>query len=153
MVDHGDQVLTLATQIVTSHVSHNQMTSQDVVGFLNDVVKTLRKHQSGDDLPNVNAVNAKSEMIDETPLTTRAMKAFEGVTIKPRERGRPIGSKNKKTLAREMSQEQARQTESDQTGDLDADDGETVVDLRPAVPIKRSVFNDYIICLEDGKKI
>ncbi len=25
--------------------------------------------------------------------------------------------------------------------------------LRPAVPIKRSISNDYIICLEDGKKL
>ena len=25
--------------------------------------------------------------------------------------------------------------------------------LRPAVPIKKSVFADYIICLEDGKKL
>ena len=25
-------------------------------------------------------------------------------------------------------------------------------DLRPAVPVKRSVTDDYIICLEDGKK-
>ncbi len=25
--------------------------------------------------------------------------------------------------------------------------------LRPAVPIKKSIFPDYIICLEDGKKL
>ncbi|MEM7776167.1 MAG: MucR family transcriptional regulator [Pseudomonadota bacterium] len=25
-------------------------------------------------------------------------------------------------------------------------------DLKPAVPIKKSIFPDYIICLEDGKK-
>jgi len=25
--------------------------------------------------------------------------------------------------------------------------------LRPAVPIKKSVFADYIVCLEDGKKL
>jgi predicted transcriptional regulator len=25
-------------------------------------------------------------------------------------------------------------------------------DLKPAVPIKKSISNDYIICLEDGKK-
>jgi predicted transcriptional regulator len=25
-------------------------------------------------------------------------------------------------------------------------------DLRPAVPVKRSITDDYIICLEDGKK-
>ncbi len=29
---------------------------------------------------------------------------------------------------------------------------ETVPELRPAVPVKKSVFPDYIICLEDGKK-
>jgi predicted transcriptional regulator len=26
------------------------------------------------------------------------------------------------------------------------------IDLKPAVPIKKSITNDYIICLEDGKK-
>lgn len=26
-------------------------------------------------------------------------------------------------------------------------------DLKPAVPIKRSVQNDYIVCLEDGKQL
>lgn len=30
---------------------------------------------------------------------------------------------------------------------------EEVEKLRPAVPIKKSVFADYIICLEDGKKL
>lgn len=29
---------------------------------------------------------------------------------------------------------------------------ETAPELRPAVPVKKSVFPDYIICLEDGKK-
>jgi predicted transcriptional regulator len=35
-----------------------------------------------------------------------------------------------------------------------ADGGEVDAgpELRPAVPIKKSVFPDYIICLEDGKK-
>ncbi|MGI4798007.1 MAG: MucR family transcriptional regulator [Janthinobacterium lividum] len=28
-----------------------------------------------------------------------------------------------------------------------------IEDLVPAVPIKRSVFSDYIVCLEDGKKM
>lgn len=27
------------------------------------------------------------------------------------------------------------------------------VPLRPAVPIKKSILNDYIICLEDGKRL
>ena len=27
------------------------------------------------------------------------------------------------------------------------------VKLEPAVPVKRSVFNDHIVCLEDGKKL
>ncbi len=27
------------------------------------------------------------------------------------------------------------------------------VELKPAVPIKKSVFPDYIVCLEDGKKL
>ncbi|MFN0193117.1 MAG: MucR family transcriptional regulator [Aestuariivirga sp.] len=26
------------------------------------------------------------------------------------------------------------------------------IDLKPAVPIKKSIANDYIVCLEDGKK-
>ncbi len=30
---------------------------------------------------------------------------------------------------------------------------QTVADLVPAVPIKRSVTDDYIVCLEDGKKL
>ncbi len=30
---------------------------------------------------------------------------------------------------------------------------EEIEKLRPAVPIKKSVFADYIICLEDGKKL
>ncbi|MEM7189512.1 MAG: MucR family transcriptional regulator [Pseudomonadota bacterium] len=30
---------------------------------------------------------------------------------------------------------------------------EPVVELKPAVPIKKSVTDDFIICLEDGKKL
>ncbi len=30
---------------------------------------------------------------------------------------------------------------------------EPVVELKPAVPIKKSVTADYLICLEDGKKL
>ncbi|MEI7606334.1 MAG: MucR family transcriptional regulator [Rhodospirillaceae bacterium] len=30
---------------------------------------------------------------------------------------------------------------------------EPAVDQKPAVPVKKSVFPDYIICLEDGKKL
>ena len=30
---------------------------------------------------------------------------------------------------------------------------EPVVELKPAVPIKKSVTEDFIICLEDGKKL
>ncbi len=30
---------------------------------------------------------------------------------------------------------------------------EASVDLKPAVPVKKSVTPDYIICLEDGKKL
>ena len=30
---------------------------------------------------------------------------------------------------------------------------EPVVDQKPAVPVKKSVFPDYIVCLEDGKKL
>lgn len=30
---------------------------------------------------------------------------------------------------------------------------EEIEGLKPAVPITRSVFNDYIVCLEDGKKM
>ena len=32
-------------------------------------------------------------------------------------------------------------------------EAEAPVELRPAVPIKRSVTDDYIVCLEDGKKL
>ncbi len=31
--------------------------------------------------------------------------------------------------------------------------GETTTNQKPAVPIKRSVTPDYIVCLEDGKKL
>ncbi len=31
--------------------------------------------------------------------------------------------------------------------------GEPVVELKPAVPIKKSVTDDYLICLDDGKKL
>jgi predicted transcriptional regulator len=30
---------------------------------------------------------------------------------------------------------------------------EPVVELKPAVPIKKSVTDDYLICLDDGKKL
>jgi len=30
--------------------------------------------------------------------------------------------------------------------------GSTLEDLKPAVPVKKSVTNDFIICLEDGKQ-
>ena len=30
--------------------------------------------------------------------------------------------------------------------------GEMPVDAKPAIPVKKSVTDDYIICLEDGKK-
>jgi len=36
---------------------------------------------------------------------------------------------------------------------LASDGAPTPVELTPAVPIKRSVTDDYIICLEDGKKL
>ena len=34
-----------------------------------------------------------------------------------------------------------------------ASDGPAPVELTPAVPIKRSVTDDYLVCLEDGKKL
>jgi predicted transcriptional regulator len=37
--------------------------------------------------------------------------------------------------------------------DISRDDGTTEVPLQPAVPIRRSVTPDYIVCLEDGKKL
>ena len=36
---------------------------------------------------------------------------------------------------------------------LGTDEPTTPVALTPAVPIKRSVTDDYIVCLEDGKKL
>lgn len=36
---------------------------------------------------------------------------------------------------------------------LATDESPTSVELTPAVPIRRSVTDDYIICLEDGKKL
>jgi predicted transcriptional regulator len=36
---------------------------------------------------------------------------------------------------------------------LASDETPALVELTPAVPIKRSVTDDYIICLEDGKKL
>jgi predicted transcriptional regulator len=37
--------------------------------------------------------------------------------------------------------------------DINRDDGAAKVPLQPAVPIRRSVTPDYIVCLEDGKKL
>ena len=37
--------------------------------------------------------------------------------------------------------------------DLVADPGPTPTELVPAVPIRRSITDDYIICLEDGRKL
>ena len=34
-----------------------------------------------------------------------------------------------------------------------SDEPTTSVELTPAVPIKRSVTDDHIVCLEDGKKL
>lgn len=36
---------------------------------------------------------------------------------------------------------------------LSKDDATSVIDLVPAVPVKKSVTADYLICLEDGKKL
>ena len=30
---------------------------------------------------------------------------------------------------------------------------EAPVELKPAVPVKKSIFPDYLVCLEDGKKL
>jgi predicted transcriptional regulator len=38
-------------------------------------------------------------------------------------------------------------------GLMGASQGETLTAQKPAVPIKRSVTPDYIVCLEDGKKL
>ncbi|RED11800.1 MucR family transcriptional regulator [Pontivivens insulae] len=37
--------------------------------------------------------------------------------------------------------------------DLSSDTVEEQVELVPAVPIKKSITDDYIICLEDGRKL
>ncbi len=37
--------------------------------------------------------------------------------------------------------------------DIGRDDGAAEAPLQPAVPIRRSVTPDYIVCLEDGKKL
>lgn len=36
---------------------------------------------------------------------------------------------------------------------LSAEPEEPEVELKPAVPIKRSIHDDYLVCLEDGKKL
>jgi predicted transcriptional regulator len=36
---------------------------------------------------------------------------------------------------------------------LSKDDGTSTIDLVPAVPVKKSITADYLICLEDGKKL
>ena len=41
----------------------------------------------------------------------------------------------------------------DKLSALASDEAPTPVELTPAVPIKRSVTDDYIVCLEDGKKL
>jgi predicted transcriptional regulator len=37
--------------------------------------------------------------------------------------------------------------------ELSSEPVEPVVELKPAVPIKKSVTDDYLICLDDGKKL
>ncbi len=37
--------------------------------------------------------------------------------------------------------------------DLNAANMKSVNDLKPAVPVRRSVMPDYIVCLEDGRKL
>ena len=41
----------------------------------------------------------------------------------------------------------------DTLGRLAADEPVAATELTPAVPIRRSVTDDYIVCLEDGKKL
>ena len=41
----------------------------------------------------------------------------------------------------------------DKLSALASDEAPTLVELTPAVPLRRSVTDDYIICLEDGKKL
>jgi predicted transcriptional regulator len=41
----------------------------------------------------------------------------------------------------------------DKLNALVSDEAATAVELTPAVPIRRSVNDDYIVCLEDGKKL
>ena len=41
----------------------------------------------------------------------------------------------------------------DKLSTLASDETPTSVELTPAVPIRRSVTDDYIVCLEDGKKL
>ncbi|GGB56165.1 MULTISPECIES: MucR family transcriptional regulator [Henriciella] len=36
--------------------------------------------------------------------------------------------------------------------DLSGDASQTNVEIKPAIPVKKSVTDEYIICLEDGKK-
>jgi len=36
---------------------------------------------------------------------------------------------------------------------VDAPEPKAVIALQPAVPVKKSVFPDFIICLDDGKKL
>ena len=38
-------------------------------------------------------------------------------------------------------------------GLIDAKSGDITTALKPAVPVKKSVTPDYIVCLEDGKKL
>jgi predicted transcriptional regulator len=45
------------------------------------------------------------------------------------------------------------QTVFDKLTALASDETPTSVELTPAVPIRRSVTDDYIVCLEDGKKL
>ena len=41
----------------------------------------------------------------------------------------------------------------DKLSTLASDEAPSSVELTPAVPIRRSVTDDYIVCLEDGKKL
>lgn len=106
------------------------MSTPDLPKFLDDKDRTTavvtafvsRNPASATELPN---------------LIQNVMRAFTGVPAR-----QPI----------EIQEPALAQSEPVDEAPVEEEEEETVIQIRPAVPIDQSVHDDYIICLEDGKK-
>jgi len=170
-----DQVLTLAAQIVSSHVSHNQMSADAVVGLVNDVIASLRRAQIGpsgvgkvspmllrqqESRPFV-AFEENVEPLEQAAPVKTANLTKVSKTAKPKKltadgmpakRGRPRKDRSVEAVA-ETAQDFTDQNTNEEWNATSIISPSTGEELVPAVPISQSVFPDYIVCLEDGKRM